>query len=448
MASVVIRNGVIFTPQGRVEGDLLVVEGRIIEIGLVTAEGDEEIDAAGKWIWPGVIDAHVHFREPGLTHKEDWASGSRAAVSGGVTTVFDMPNTRPSMTTVERLEEKRRLAGEKTLCNFGLFFGAGPDNLEAIQEVTGVAGLKIFMADSTGDLLVDKRRDLERIFEAYQGQISVHAEDQVRMDERERQFADRDDPRVHSEIRDAEMAAQAVALATALAIRYDRRLHILHMSTRAELQVLEVAREEALNLGSRAVLTTEVCPHHLFLDVSAYDRWGTRVQMNPPLRQLEDREAMWDALESGKVEMIATDHAPHRPDEKARPYREAPSGVPGVETVLPLMLDAAFRGLCEYDDVVDWLAHRPASIYGILDRGRIEVGCAADLVIIDHKMLRKVRDEEQRSRCGWTPWAGRDLVGWPVMTMVNGEVVFEREDRGMGTIVTDVPVGKEVEFKK
>ena len=443
----VLREAVIFTPEGRVEGDVLVEDDRIAAIGEVSGKVDQEFDLKGKWLWPGAIDAHVHFREPGMTHKEDWQSGSQAAVSGGVTTVFEMPNTIPAMTTVQRLEAKRKLAGAKSLCNFGLFFGAGPDNLEEIEKVKGVPGLKIFMADSTGDLLVDKRPDLERIFANYEGQISVHAESQVRMDERKAKFAGRTDPAVHSIIRDDQTAAEGVALAAALGLRYERRVHVLHLSTRAELQVLEVAREEARALGRKAVLTAEVCPHHLFMDTSFYDRWGTRVQMNPPLRSEKDREAMWPALKRGMVNMIATDHAPHLASEKAQPYGAAPSGVPGVETMLPLMLDSAFRGLCEYEEVLEWLAHKPAEIYGLVDRGRLVVGAYADLVAIDPRMMRTVEDRDQRSRCGWSPWAERVLIGWPVLTLVNGTVVYRRDDQGPGEIVTEKAVGMEGKFR-
>ena len=442
------RGAVIFTPKGRVEGDLLVEDGRIAEIGEISGKVDRDHDLRGKWLWPGAIDAHVHFREPGMTRKEDWRSGSQAAVSGGVTTVFDMPNTIPAMTTVERLEAKRKLAGAKSLCNFGLFFGAGPDNLGELEKVEGVPGLKIFMADSTGDLLVDKREDLERIFAHYEGQISVHAESQIRMDQRKAKFANRSDPAVHSIIRDAQTAAEGVAMAAALALRYERRVHILHLSTRVELQVLEIAREEAQALGRKAVLTAEVCPHHLFMDTSFYDRWGTRVQMNPPLRGPKDRDAMWPALLRGEVNMIATDHAPHLASEKAQPYGSAPSGVPGVETVLPLMLDSAFRGLCEYEQVLEWLAYGPAEIYGLVDRGRLEVGAHADLVAIDSRMMRTVEDREQRSRCGWSPWAERVLVGWPVLTVVNGQLVYRRDQEGPGEIVTDEAVGMEGEFRR
>ena len=445
MSTRALRNALIFTPTGRIEGDLLIEDGRIQEIGALTAPADEDIDLNGLWLWPGAIDAHVHFRDPGLTHKEDFLTGSQAAVSGGVTTVFDMPNTRPSTTTVDRLNEKRALIAEKTLCNFGLFFGANPDNLDEILATENIPALKIFMADSTGDLLVDQPEDLERIFAAYEGRISVHAESQVRMDRRREEFAHRDDPAVHSVIRDATTAAEGVDLATSLASRHGRRLHILHLSTREELQALRAARE-ALPDFSQARFTAEVCPHHLFLDVSDYERWGTRVQMNPPLRSREDRDAMWTALSSGELQIVATDHAPHGIDEKARPYRQAPSGVPGVETMVPLMLDAALRGFCEVDDVLRWLTSGPASIYDVVDRGTIMPGYHADLVAIDPHLSRTIDDAHIHSRCGWSPYAGKTLRGWPRWTFVNGVPVYRRDDDGPGEFIAEA-VGREVEFR-
>ncbi|RAL23931.1 dihydroorotase [Lujinxingia litoralis] len=447
----VIRDVMVFGDGERREADVLIDGERIARVGDVGDVGAaEEVGGQGLWLWPGVIDAHVHFREPGPTHKEDWESGSAAAVSGGVTSVIEMPNTRPATTTVARLREKRRRALAKSRCNVGLFFGAGPDNLEEIvasRDEEAVAGLKIFMADSTGDLLVYRTEDLERIFEVYEGRISVHAEDERRMRERKALFAGHEEPSVHSEIRDAETAARAVAQAGDLARHYGRRLHVLHVSTRAELAALREAQEGALTEGRGARITGEVCPHHLFLDVHDYELWGTRVQMNPPLRQVEDREAMWEALEHGEIAMIATDHAPHTPEEKAHPYGQAPSGVPGVELSLPLMLDAAFRGLCRYEDVVRWMCEGPAAVHGILDRGRVEAGAYADLVLIDPRMMRRVYDHDQRTRCGWSPYAGRDLTGWPVMTWVNGEVVFRRQDRGAGDVVSKGGQGMGLSFE-
>jgi dihydroorotase len=441
-----IRNALIFTPQGRVEGDCLVEDGRIVEVGQVDRAADSEIDAEGRWLWPGAIDGHVHFREPGPTYKEDWHTGSSAAVAGGVTTVFEMPNTSPTTTTVERLGDKRALASEKSVCNFGLFFGAGPDNHDQIRKAQGVPGLKIFMGCSTGDLLVYREEDLDEVFAAWLGKICVHAESEVRLRERAEKFEDRDDVAVHSEIRDPEAAAEAVRMACRLALDHGRDLHVLHLSTIDELAEISKARAKAREHGLKSTITCEVCPHHLFMNTDAYDEWGTRVRMNPPLRSEEHREAMWRGLAEGAIQMVATDHAPHTTEEKDRPYREAPSGVPGVETMLPLMLDAAHRGLCSHDDVLEWLCHAPADIYDVVERSKIAVGNHADLVLIDPTMEREVLDEDQFTKCGWTPWAGRKLTGWPVMTLVNGQVAYRREGAERGEVVGAAGVGFEVEF--
>lgn len=416
MKPLVFRNGIIFGVDGRIEGDLRVEDGRVAEIGTVSGADAEIVDLDGRWLWPGAVDAHVHFRDPGFPAKEDFASGSAAAVAGGVTTIFDMPNTKPTTTTVARLDEKRAMAATKSRCNYGFFFGANPSNLDEARRASNVAGLKIFMGCSTGDLLVYLPEDLERIFAGYEGRICVHAESELMLRERAAMFEDRDDPAVHSEIRSPEVAAEAVRMAAALAAEYDRHLHVLHLSTRVEL-------EEIATSGAR--VTCEVCPHHLFLDTSAYERHGTFVRMNPPLRDAADVAAMWEALADGRIDMIATDHAPHSIDEKMKPYRRAPSGVPGVETMVPLMLDAAAQGRCTYDQVLAWCCHNPARVYGIEDRHMLTVGAYADVVVIDPELRREVVDEEQFTRCAWSPWAGRTLRGWPVATYVNGVLAYD-----------------------
>lgn len=445
--SVLIRNAVIFTPEGRVEGDCLVEDGRIVEVGQVTGEADRQIDADGRWLWPGAIDGHVHFREPGPTYKEDWQTGSSAAVAGGVTTVFEMPNTKPTTTTIERLNQKRALAGEKSVCNFGLFFGASTTNHDELRKVQGVPGLKIFMGCSTGDLLVYREEDLDEVFAAWMGKVCVHAESELRLRERTEKFEGAEDPAVHSKIRDPETAAEAVRLACRLALDHGRDLHVLHLSTTDELREIAKARQEIDAHGLKSRITCEVCPHHLFLNTDAYAEWGTRVRMNPPLRAEEHREAMWEALADGDIDMIATDHAPHTPEEKDRDYWEAPSGVPGVEMMLPLMLDAAHRGLCTYEQVLDWVCHAPAGIYGVVERSQIAPGNWADLVLIDPEMTREVRDADQFTKCGWTPWAGRELTGWPVLTLVNGQIAYRRDGDGRGEVVGAMGLGVEVGFE-
>ena len=445
--SLVIRDVTIFTPEGRVDGDCRIESGRIVEVGRVDGRAAETIRGEGRWLFPGAIDAHVHFRDPGFPHKEDWSSGSASAVAGGVTTVFDMPNTSPTTTDARRLAEKRQLADDKSICNFGLFFGATTDNTQIYDSIDGVPGLKIFMGSSTGELLVHRQEDLEGVFDAWHGRIAVHAEKQERLREREKQYRNESDPAIHSVIRDPQAAVEAVRQASELAIEYGRDLHVLHLSTAAELAVLRDARQRVAQDDEGVQLTCEVCPHHLFLDTEAYDRLGTRARVNPPLRDPEDREAMTQALIDGEIQFVATDHAPHTPEEKDRKYWEAPSGLPGVQTVLPLMLDGARRGLWSPEDVVDWLAHRQADIYGIEDRGEIRAGAHADLVLVDPEMERVVTTEEQRSRCGWTPWEGRQVRGWPVLTLVNGQIAFERDGSGPGQVVAPAGLGREVTFE-
>jgi len=442
----IIRDVTLFTPDGRVDGDCLVRGGEIAEVGKIDARADEEIRGQGRWLLPGAIDPHVHFRDPGFPHKEDWASGSAAAVAGGVTAVCEMPNTSPTTTSAERLTDKRQLADHKSRCHFGLFFGATTDNADLYGDIEGVPGLKIFMGASTGELLVHEREDLDEIFATWEETIAVHAENQKRLEARKKKFRDQRDPAIHSQIRDPEAAALAVRTACELAVEYDRHLHVLHLSTRRELGIIEEAREAIRAGSSRARITCEVCPHHLFLDTDDYEGLGTRARVNPPLRAPDEREAMWEALTDGRIQLVATDHAPHTPDEKDRDYWEAPSGLPGVQTVLPLMLDAAADGRCTPEDVVDWMAHRPASIYGMRGKGRLEAGADADLVLVDPEMRREVTAGKQRSRSSWTPWEGRELQGWPVMTMVGGRVAFRRRDDGPGEVVADPGIGGELEF--
>ena len=444
----IIRDALLYLPDGSTkEGDCLVEEGKITELGSVTGGAPRELDAAGLWLFPGAFDAHVHMREPGLTHKEDWDSGSRAAAAGGVTSAFDMPNTKPSTITPSRLEEKYALIGQKARINYGLFFGANPENLqECLDARDAVCALKIFMASSTGDLLVDKEEDLDRIFAAYEGRISVHAESEERLLARIAAHEGHTDPAIHSVIRDPEAARLGVEMAAKLANRYGRRLHILHMSTNAEVSAPRAGREEASSKNTGARITAEACPHHLFLNTDAYETWGNHVKMNPPLRDEDDRAFIWDALRSGDVDMVATDHAPHALEEKAKPFPHAPSGVPGIQTMLPLMLDAAHKGWCTPAQVVEWLCHAPSRIYEVADRGRLAVGLAADLVLIDPDLERTITDEEQHSRCGWSPYKGRTTRGWPVRTFVNGVEVYRRDDAGAGVILTDEAVGQRITF--
>lgn len=419
MHSLLIRNARIAHPDGTtVEGDLACEDGLIARIDPqldVTAE--ETIDANGKLLLPGAIDAQVHFREPGNEHKEDLATGSRAAVKGGVTSYLEMPNTRPPTTSQAALDDKLARAARKSVANYGFFIGATPDNLEVLNAAAPVCGIKIFMGSSTGNLLIDRQADLERIFANGTRLIAVHAEDEHRIQQRQALFAGRRDPAAHSQIRDNQCALLATERALALSKQYRRRLHILHLSTHQEVERLREDKPEWV--------TTEVIPNHLFLNIEDYATHGTLVQMNPPLRAKEDNRALWQGLHDGVIDFIATDHAPHTLTEKRRGYPNAPSGMPGVETALPLMLTQMAAGKCTLEEVQRWMCRGPATAYGIPNKGSIAEGWDADLTLVDMDTTRPARNNEMFTRAGWTPYDGWALTGWPLYSIVGGRVAFD-----------------------
>jgi dihydroorotase len=419
LTSLLIRNARIARPDGSLfEGDLLCEGERVARIDRhITARADETLDAEGHLLLPGVIDPQVHFREPGKEYKEDLASGSRAAVAGGVTSFLEMPNTEPPTITQAALDDKLRRAAAKSVANYGFFIGATRDNLEELNRAAPVAGIKVFMGTSTGRLLVDRPEDLERIFANGSRLIAVHAEDEARIRERKAQFAGRSDYAVHSEIRDAECALAATKLALALSKKYKRRLHILHLSTKEEA--------ELLRRDKPSWVTAEVIPNHLFLKTADYATEGARVQMNPPIRGPEDNAALWQALRDGVLDFIATDHAPHTLEEKGRPYPESPAGMPGVETSLPLLLTRMAGGKCTLSEIQKWMCWGPAQAYGIPNKGKIVEGFDADLTLVDMQTEKPVRDEDMLTKVKWSPFRGRCLVGWPLYTVVNGRVAFE-----------------------
>ena len=419
MYNLLIRNARIARPDGTTfEGDVACENGRIDRIaGSITAAARETIDAAGNLLLPGVIDPQVHFREPGNEYKEDLGSGSRAAVRGGVTSFLEMPNTAPPTTTQAALDKKLALAAQKSVANYGFFIGATPDNLEALNSVAPACGIKIFMGSSIGSLLVNRPEDLERIFANGTRLIAVHAEDEARINARRAQFAGRTDPAAHSEIRDNETARLATELALTLSKKYQRRLHILHLSTREEVAMLRASKP--------AWVTAEAIPNHLLLNTADYARLGTLVQMNPPIRTPADNAALWEGLHDGIIDFIATDHAPHTLEEKKRAYPNTPSGMPGVETSLPLMLTAMHGGRCTLAEIQKWMCSGPAEAYRIPNKGKLLEGWDADLALVDIEHTRPVRNEETFTKVRWSPWHGRELRGWPLYTIVNGEIAFD-----------------------
>lgn len=420
MYSVLIRSARIARPDGSMfEGDVACEDGRIARIdGGIDAPASETIDARGRLLLPGVIDPQVHFREPGAEQKEDLGTGSRAAVKGGVTSFLEMPNTNPPTTDQAAIDDKLARAARKSVANYGFFIGATPDNLDALNSVQRVCGIKIFMGSSTGTLLVNRVTDLERIFGNGTRLIAVHAENEERILARRAQFAGQTDPAVHSEIRDNAVALAATELALSLSKRYHRRLHILHLSTREEVALLR--RDKP------AWVTAEAIPNHLLLNVGHYAQLGSRVQMNPPIRTTADNEALWQGLRDGIIDFIATDHAPHTLEEKAKTYPDTPSGMPGVETSLPLMLTQMQAGRCTLAQLQKWMCYGPAEAYRIPNKGKILEGWDADLTLVDMETVRPARDEDMFTRVRWTPYNGWPLTGWPIYTLVGGRVVYDQ----------------------
>lgn len=414
---ITFRGAELVLPTGVVDGDLAVRDGRIVAIGVVEQPVGEVVDARGLTILPGVIDPQVHFREPGNEHKEDLESGSRAAAAGGVTAFLEMPNTRPPTSTLAALEDKLQRAKDRCRAHYGFFFGATPDNADLTATVEGACGIKIFMGSSTGTLLVNEQDALERHFAGARVPIAVHAEDEARLRERYARYAGATDPGLHAVIRDAQAALLATRRAVDLAERHQKRLHVLHLSTAEEVAFLRDRPDDGL-------VTTETLPQYLWLDASWYAKLGTHLQMNPPVRDLRHQRALWAGLLDGTIDCIATDHAPHTLEEKARPFGEAPSGMPGVELSVPLMLHAVAEGRCSIQHVARWMSEAPARLYGLVGKGRLAVGADADLTVVDRKLVRTVHADALHSRAGWSPFEGWTLRGWPVMTVLAGRPVF------------------------
>lgn len=419
--SLLIHGANIILPNGEsMVGDVLTRDRQIVEVApqISTAAPTTEIDAQGLTLLPGVIDPQVHFREPGLEHKEDLFTASCACAKGGVTSFLEMPNTRPLTTTQQALDDKLQRAASKCVVNYGFFIGATPENLPDLLLATPTPGIKIFMGSMHGQLLMDQEEALDAIFARGDRLIAVHAEDQARINQRRQEFAGIHDPAVHSQIQDNQAALLATQLALKLSRKYQRRLHILHMSTAEEAELLRQDKP--------SWVTAEVTPQHLVLNTSAYETIGTLAQMNPPLRSPHDNEVLWQALRDGVIDFIATDHAPHTLAEKAQEYPNTPSGMPGVETSLPLMLTAAQEGRCTVSQVVNWMSHAVALAYGIPNKGAIAPGYDADLVLVDLNTYHPVRREELLTKCGWSPFEGWNLTGWPLTTIVGGEIVYDQ----------------------
>ena len=423
--NLLVQNAMMVLPDRVVEGDLRVANGRIKTVapqgGLVPQNGEAIIDGTGLHLLPGAIDPHVHFRDPGNPEKEDLGSGSRAAVAGGITAFLDMPNTVPNATNRAALEAKIALAGQKAVNHHGFFIGATNHNvadMQSVEGMDGVCGIKIFMGSSTGDLLVHEQKHLENIFANTGGIIATHAEDEDRLQSRIAQFKGRTDIAAHAECRDVKCALIATKRASALAKDHDHRLHIVHLTSGAEADWL------ASNKGD--LITTEVCTQHLTFDQDDVEELGVRALMNPPIRYTEDKENLWRRLKDGTIDCVVTDHAPHTLEAKSVGYPNAPAGMPGVETSLPLMLTHAMNGKCSVTDVVKWMCAGPARVYGMKNKGSLLEGFDGDLTLVDLENRRTITDSDVWTRVGWTPYDGMELTGLPMWTIVDGIPVHKR----------------------
>ena len=421
--SILFKSVQLVLPSGIREGDVLVKNGKIFALDWVlNVPAEVTIHEPGLMLMPGCLDPHVHFREPGATWKESIYTGSRAAVSGGVTSFFDMPNTSPPAITVERIEEKKAIAAATSLANYNFFIGATTENLDACIAVENVPGIKIFVGSSTGDLLVEHPADLERLFASGNRLIAVHSESEQMIRDAKSRYAGSTDVSDHCRMRPPEAALASTRFLVGLAKKYERRLHICHLTTQEEAEFLALEKDPEF-------ITTEVSPQHLLLSApGVYSIFGTYAQINPPIRETRHRQALWKALMSGVIDCVATDHAPHTIAEKEQAFGKAPSGMPGVETSLPLLLNLVNEGKCTVEDVVKWMCEKPAEVFGVKGKGRLQVGYDADLVLVDLKAKKTIENASVVSACGWSIFNGKSVQGWPVATFVNGQMVFREGD--------------------
>lgn len=410
----VLRGGTVVNHDGTGARDIGVTAGRVAAIGdLSRADAGEVIDCAGLHVLPGVVDSQVHFREPGLTHKEDLEAGSRAAVLGGVTAVFEMPNTNPLTTGEAELADKIARATGRMHCDFAFWVGGTHDNARhagELERLPGAAGIKVFMGSSTGDLLVEDDAGVFEILRHTRRRSAFHSEDEQRLRERAH-LRVADDPASHPVWRDVEAALRCTRRLVEVARRARARIHVLHISTADEIDYLR---------GHKDVATCEATPHHLTLTADDYARLGTLLQMNPPVREATHREGVWRGVADGVVDVLGSDHAPHTLEEKRKPYPASPSGMTGVQTLVPVMLDHVNAGRLTLERFVDLTSHGPNRIFGMARKGRIAAGYDADFTIVDLKRAGTITNAQQGSKAGWTPHDGRRVTGWPVGTIVRG----------------------------
>ncbi len=423
--ALLLDNCLVMTASRLVPKQLLLENGKIKEIADLNAKlpSLKRIDCEGKILMPGLIDAHVHFRVPGSEHKEDWNTGSRAAIAGGVTTVIDMPNNNPSCTTIEALAEKNRIAKKNSICNYAFHFGGSNENMEALKTVEGAASFKVFMGSSTGNLLITDESKLSEIFSIAKKRdaiVTIHAEDEdtILENSESAKSIGWKHARYHSKIRSNEAEATAIKHALRIQEKTGNKIHFCHVSTKEGLKLVREAKKQ------ERPITCEATPHHLFLDESATEKLGNYAKMNPSLKSREDVNALWKGIGDGTIDLIATDHAPHTKAEKDKPYWEAPSGVPGIETMLPLLLDAVNREKITLHRVAELCCKNPAKLYSLENRGDIRKGMHADLTLIDLGKVHTIKNGTLQTKCNWSPFATWKLKGAVEKVFVAGRQVL------------------------
>jgi dihydroorotase len=432
----VLRGGTVVNQDGTGRRDVGVTGGRIAAIGdLAQASAGQIIECRGLHVLPGVVDTQVHFREPGLEHKEDLESGSRAAVLGGVTAVFEMPNTNPLTTSAEALADKVARATDRMHCDFAFWVGGTRENARdaaELERLPGAAGIKVFMGSSTGDLLVEDDEGVRSILKNTRRRAAFHSEDEFRLRERLGERIE-DDPSSHPVWRDEIAALRCTERLLRIAREARARIHVLHISTAEEIAFLE---------GHKDVASCEATPHHLTLSADDYARLGTLIQMNPPVRDKRHRDGIWRGISQGVIDVLGSDHAPHTLEEKAKAYPASPSGMTGVQTLVPIMLDHVNAGRLTLERFVDLTSHGPQRLFCMARKGRVAAGYDADFTIIDLKRRETITNAQAGSKAGWTPYDGRQVTGWPVGTIVRGRrVMWEGE-------IVEARQGRAVEFSE
>ncbi|NVJ91643.1 MAG: dihydroorotase [Methylocystaceae bacterium] len=435
MYDMILKGGTCATPSGIFKTDVAIKDGKVAHIGDLSADQAEQVmDVTGLHVLPGVIDSQVHFREPGLEHKEDLSTGTAGAALGGVTAVFEMPNTKPSTITAQDMADKCRRAKNRVWTDIAFFIGAAAENVEnlaMLERQQGVSGVKIFMGSSTGSLLVRDDATLASVLASGNRRVAVHCEDEDRLEERFELVKDGAHVSMHSVWRDEQTAFLATQRLLRIAKGVKRRVHVLHVTTAEEMELLPQYKD---------IATVECTPQHLTLNDEAYHTIGSRAQMNPPIRAQRHVDALWQAINQGVVDCIGSDHAPHTLEEKSKDYPASPAGMTGVQTLVPIMLNHVNNGKLSLERFVDLTSAGPSRIYNVAAKGRIAKGYDADFTIVDLKAERTITDNWIASRSGWTPYDGMKVKGWPMSTIIRGNVVMHE-----GELIGD-PVGEAVRF--